>query len=323
MTNYDYIYGAEVPALSGPFIKLPTSFFFGEKFSQLSLLERILYCALLDSTSLSRKRQCIDDSDRVYIELNRQNMANKLGVSEKTLVTALACLENGGLIQQVRRGQGKCNLVYVMDYTSESEEARVEDCSFAEKKNLPNKTDEVENNYIKNNNIQNPRQSSISGSAEPIRMDEHHKAIEHVKEQIGYGKLLQDYEQDRELLDMVVSVMVAVASAHERKEYHISGTNVPGVLLREKLACLTGTQVSAVIKGILHHRTKGILNLRKYVLTCLYAAAVSGKYACAGTGESDATMKVKKNLFNDFHQREYSSSDWKRMEMAMLRKKWV
>ena len=319
MSSFDFIYGTSAPDLNGPFIKLPTSFFFGERFSQLSLLERVLYCALLDKTTLSRKRQCVDDSDRVYIELNRTNMAKQLGVSEKTLVTALVGLENGGLIQQVRRGQGKCNLVYVMDFASTP--AAMEKTGIAEKQKLPNRAEKEDKNNINNIN-NNPRQSSISGSAEPIRMDEHAKAVRAIKEQIGYEKLSEEYEQDSELLDVVVSVMATVTTSPERKEYHISGTNVPGVLLREKLACLTGTQVSAVIKGILQHRTGGILNLRKYVLTCLYGAATSAKYACAGTGESDAAIKGKKNLFNDFHQREYSSSDWKRMEMAMLRKKW-
>lgn len=319
MSNYDYIYGTSAPDLNGPFIKLPMSFFFDEKFCSLSLLERLLYCALLDSTTLSRKRQCIDDSDRVYIELVRINMAKKLGVSEKTLVTALVGLENAGLIQQVRRGQGKCNLVYVKDYTSESEGARVEDCSDVEQKNLPNRPEKEENNI--NNINKNPRQSSISGSAELIQMDDR-KKIEDVKERIEYSKLCATYQQDVELINVVVSVFASVHSA-SRKEYRISGVTLSAEVLRDKLDTLTSNQVSAVISGILHHRTKGILNLRKYVLTCLYAAAASGKYACAGTGESDATMKVKKNLFNDFHQREYSSSDWKRMEMAMLRKKWV
>ena len=173
----------------------------------------------------------------------------------------------------------------------------------------------------KNNINYNPRQSSKSGSAELIQMDDRTEKIEDVKESIEYSKLCATYQQDVELINVVVSVFASVHSA-SRKEYRISGVTLSAEVLRDKLDALTSDQVSAVIAGILQHRKAGILNLRKYVLTCLYAAATTSvKYTTAGTG-ADTAPKVKKNSFNDFQQREYTTDDWKRMELALRTRKW-
>ena len=74
---------------------------------------KLLYGFLLDRLTLSQKKGWYDSNRNVYLIFTRLEVADKLGLSEKTSSKAFAQLSATGLIEEKRQGLGKPNLIYV------------------------------------------------------------------------------------------------------------------------------------------------------------------------------------------------------------------
>ena len=74
---------------------------------------KILYSFLLDRLSLSQKNHWFDKEGRVYLIFTREEVQNKLCLSEKTVTKAFKQLNDVSLIAEKRQGLGKPNLIYV------------------------------------------------------------------------------------------------------------------------------------------------------------------------------------------------------------------
>ena len=74
---------------------------------------KILYAFLLDRLSLSQKNHWFDELNRVYLIFTREEVQDKLCLSEKTVTKAFRQLTDTNLIAEKRQGLGKPNLIYV------------------------------------------------------------------------------------------------------------------------------------------------------------------------------------------------------------------
>ena len=74
---------------------------------------KILYGFLLDRLSLSQKNHWFDENKRVYLIFTREEVQNKLNLSDKTVTKAFKQLKNVYLVEEKRQGLGKPNLIYV------------------------------------------------------------------------------------------------------------------------------------------------------------------------------------------------------------------
>ena len=72
---------------------------------------KILYAFIFDRLTLSQKNNWIDSE--IYLIFTRQEVQNKLGLSEKTVIKAFKQLAEARLIFEKRQGLGKPNLIYV------------------------------------------------------------------------------------------------------------------------------------------------------------------------------------------------------------------
>ncbi len=68
---------------------------------------------MLDRLSLSQKNHWFDEYGRVYLIFTREEVQNKLCLSEKTVTKAFKQLVEVNLIAEKRQGLGKPNLIYV------------------------------------------------------------------------------------------------------------------------------------------------------------------------------------------------------------------
>ena len=68
---------------------------------------------MLDRLSLSQKNHWFDEYGRVYLIFTREEVQNKLCLSEKTVTKAFKQLLEVNLIAEKRQGLGKPNLIYV------------------------------------------------------------------------------------------------------------------------------------------------------------------------------------------------------------------
>lgn len=79
---------------------------------------KVLYMLLLDKYKLSLKNQWIDDENRIYLIISRENAAKLLNVGREKAIDLFKQLKGIGLLEEKRLGQGKTNWIYLksVDY---------------------------------------------------------------------------------------------------------------------------------------------------------------------------------------------------------------
>lgn len=117
MIKLKYFYGDEPDRLC--FYHIPKVLFTKEYFSGLSTDAKVLYGLMLDMMSMSRENRLLDRDNRVYIYFSVQRACAYLGCKKDKALKLFAELDSEtgiGLIERVKRGQGKSDLIYVMSF---------------------------------------------------------------------------------------------------------------------------------------------------------------------------------------------------------------
>lgn|GEM_PF-715191 len=104
-SKYDY--------LEGRFYQMPEALFMGEYHEQLGNDAKVLYSLLKSRHSLSITNNWVDEKDNIYFIFTREEMEKMLKVSAPTLRKAIKELKDIGLMEEVRQGVNKANLIYL------------------------------------------------------------------------------------------------------------------------------------------------------------------------------------------------------------------
>lgn len=100
--------------LNNKYYQIPQELFVNRLYKEkLNSDSKILYAFLLDRLSLSQKNHWFDKEGRVYLIFTREEVQNKLCLSEKTVTKAFKQLTDVNLIAEKRQGLGKPNLIYI------------------------------------------------------------------------------------------------------------------------------------------------------------------------------------------------------------------
>lgn len=141
-----------------PFVPLPRFIIQGE----YTVNAKLLYGLILNRTLLSRKSGWYAENGAVYVIYTIKQMADDLNRSERTVKTALAELENAGLIQRVRQGWNRANRIFLKlpDRVQRSSPPEGNDCTMDGQdsshcigQNLPGSNNNQENNKFTNTDI--------------------------------------------------------------------------------------------------------------------------------------------------------------------------
>ena len=119
----DYFYGQAGELFS--FFRIPKALFQEQRFQNLSTDAKTLYGILLDRMSLSVKNEWFDKKGRVFIIFTIEDVKRTLRCADNKATRLLRELEEFGLIERKRRGQGKPCLVYVKNFSAESSKESV------------------------------------------------------------------------------------------------------------------------------------------------------------------------------------------------------
>lgn len=112
MKEIDYYKNNEI--LENSYYQIPQELFINKLYKEkLNSGSKILYAFLLDRLSLSQKNHWFDELNRVYLIFTREEVQDKLCLSEKTVTKAFKQLTDTNLIAEKRQGLGKPNLIYV------------------------------------------------------------------------------------------------------------------------------------------------------------------------------------------------------------------
>ena len=102
------------------FYRMPKALFVLEKYKKLSLAAKVLYGILDDRRELSLKNEWIDKDNNIYLIFSRKAIEELLCLSNKPVISAFKELNTYGLIEEVKQGLNKPNIIYVCHIDLES-----------------------------------------------------------------------------------------------------------------------------------------------------------------------------------------------------------
>ena len=287
--DLDYFYGQSSELFS--FYRIPKLLFQDSRFQPLSTDAKTLYGILLDRMSLSARNGWLDKAGRVFIIYTVQEVQDSLGCADKKSTKLLRELEEYGLIERKRRGQGKPSLVYVKNFSAESSKESVKNrdnddsCGFKiacqdPAKSRCNKTDE--NNTEKS-------ETYPFYSEEADGMSNRTQLEEYFLQSLEIDLLLRLCPDDEDTIYQIVDLLVDTCATN-RKLLHIAGDDKPAEVVRSRFMKLNADHIRFVLK-CLAENSSPIRNMKQYLLASLYNAPTTMQLFYQNQTNHDLAMR--------------------------------
>lgn len=288
--KFDYFYGNESENFQ--FYQIPKVLFKSDPFRKLSSEAKILYSLMLDRTSLSRKNGWIDKKNRVYIIYSNDSIAEDLGCSSGTVTKLKAELnsEKGiGLIEIIRRGLGKPDLIYVKNFSSNKYKTSKKSDENQETQNLDfqntehNILNESENKFqdsslLSSNNTNDiytncSNNNLINQSSPDDRMIEKMNIIrEKLKDNMDFN---DDYYDDETTIQQINEIIEILVEAICLNNYiTVSGNKIPNSVFSKRFLKIGKVELDRIINTI-NNNKKPIKNIKNYILATAYNVPVT------------------------------------------------
>lgn len=149
--QFEYFYNDDSEQYS--FYRIPKLLFTEEYFSSLSCEAKVLYGLMLDRMSLSLKNKWFDEHNRAYIIFTIEDVMELLNCKSQKAVKIMKELdaeEGIGLIEKIRQGFGKPNIIYVKNFMiKEAEEQQQQVQENEQPKNCENQNSVIQNYQIR------------------------------------------------------------------------------------------------------------------------------------------------------------------------------
>lgn len=262
MRELDYYKSNET--LSHKYYQIPQELFESSLYKdKLNSDSKILYAFLLDRLSLSIRNHWVDNANRIFLIFTRQEVQEKLGLSEKTVTKAFKQLVDTDLIEEKRQGLGKPNLIYVAkiqyeekDKISDTENLQVLNSNFYGSRVVESTVQEQENlQTINTNNIKTNRINT--DSINPNSDDEFY--LKEIKDKCK----LEDFSQEEKtILEDVIN------SLYYKDTLKVGSVTVNHYKILDKLKLIVKEnliQLLDILKNI-----PNIQNAKNYLMICLY-----------------------------------------------------
>ena len=299
----DYYYGNEAEQYS--FYRIPKVLFTDRRFKGVSVEAKVLYGLLLDRMALSVKNNWLDQDGRVYIIYTIADVMETLGCAQQKankLLNELDGSKGVGLIERVRRGLGKPNVIYVKNFIDKTEpgdrqESQIKNCENHKSGNVKITIQEMRKSQTNNTDINKTDLSDTDPSIYPA--EEAPRTVENVdnpgrawgmeektdgmdrmcayrdliRDNISYGNLLHDNPYDKERLDGYVELMAEICCS-SRATTRINQEDMCTEVVKSRLLKLDDGHIRYVMDS-LDKNTTQIGNIRAYTLSALFNAPVT------------------------------------------------
>lgn len=110
----DYYHGEEANQYN--FYRIPKALFTDEHFKSMSAEAKILYGLMLDRMGLSTRNGWLDVDGRVYIYFTLEDAIDMMGFGHNKIVRLFRELDEIGLIERKKQGQGRPTRIYVKNF---------------------------------------------------------------------------------------------------------------------------------------------------------------------------------------------------------------
>lgn len=272
--EFDYFYEEQSESYS--FYRTPKVFFTDQCYSTLSALAKILYGLLLDRVSLSHRNKWIDENGRIYVYMTISSIEQSLGKCHQKAIKLLDELEDFGLIERTKQGQGKPSRIYVKNFVAvcgsypkkyvNHTSGSMQDIPLEVCKSYSNNTDINKTDINKTNPI-------LSGG--DVDKDERSAYREYLFDQLDMAYLRESYPFDLETLDAILNMMLDVICS-KRNSIVIAGDTRPVSVVKSQFLKLDSSHIEYVMDCMKHNSTK-IRNIKQYLLAALYNAPLTIK----------------------------------------------
>ena len=294
--QFEYFYNDDSDQYS--FYRIPKLLFTEEYFSSLSCEAKVLYGLMLDRMSLSLKNKWFDEQNRAYIIFTIEDVMELLNCKSQKAVKIMKELdaeEGIGLIEKIRQGFGKPNIIYVKNFMiKEAEEQQQQ----VQQNELP-KNCENQNSVIQNSagfsTVDGENQNSVMRKSKPNYTDysktdisknnpiylsktelmdemDTYKIV--VKKNINYTCFENDWSYDIKMIDELIDLIVEIMTLPDAVTVRIGGVEKTAVLVKSQFMKLKKAHIEYVMNCLKKNTTK-IANIRAYLLTTLYNAPLT------------------------------------------------
>lgn len=266
----DYFYDTE--AESFRFYQIPVLLLEEKEYRDISDTAKILYGVLLSRLALSRKNRWIEEkTGRLYISYNLKQLVEMLGRSDRTISKAMKQLAEVGLIEKKKRGQGKTDIIYVMNFTRADKTYTKEAVQEEKTENGISERTDIEE-VSEENGHQNGefRSEEITILKEEQKKEVYRKKI---KQQLEYNVLIKRHQVEKEIIDAMIEILTDIFISG-RKTYKISGDDIPANEVQNRIKRLNIQHIEYIIE-CLNRNTKEIRRPDNYLLTSLYNAPIT------------------------------------------------
>ena len=251
--------------LNNKYYQIPQELFVNRLYKEnLNSDSKILYAFLLDRLSLSQKNHWFDREGRVYLIFTREEVQNKLCLSEKTVTKAFKQLNDVNLIAEKRQGLGKPNLIYLGKIQHENIKNFVgtENLQVLNSKNYGSA--EVENTILDMENLptinpNNIKTNIINTESINPQSNEENISLNDVKEKC---KLNEFATEEKSILEDVIDRL-----------YYADSLKVGNVIITNSKIL---SKISLINKNNLiqlldiARNNNSIKNITNYLMICLY-----------------------------------------------------
>jgi len=218
---------------------------------------KILYAFIVDRLTLSQKNNWIDSENNIYLIFTRQEVQDKLGLSEKTVIKAFKQLAETKLIFEKRQGLGKPNLIYV----GKIQHKETEILRFLTRKNYDSGNENITN--LESENLRGINTNNIKTNiinTESINSNSDDKL--HLKEIKDKCKLEEFTQEEKAILEDVID------SLYYKDNLKVGSVTVNHYKILDKLKLIVKEnliQLLDILKNI-----PNIQNAKNYLMICLY-----------------------------------------------------
>lgn len=241
--------------------------FDNEFLKELTIDAKVIYGLMLDTMTLSIKNDWHDEEQKRYIYFSIEKTMEVLNCSKNKAISVMKELEQNGLIERKKQGQGKPSVTYVKCFKVIKEESQKSEKSTS--RSSENQPLEVE--ITNTNNILNYKQNYIESNHiyDDRDTEDYLEISEQIKKSIEIDVLYLYYPYDKELIDEIYQTILRVVMC-KNKNIKISEKEVyPREFVRDSFLRLNFTHIQYVLDGI-KSTTKEKTNLSNYLKTALF-----------------------------------------------------
>ena len=252
----DFIPYKSNETLEHKYYQIPQELFVNEKYKKkLNSYSKILYAFLLDRLSLSQKNHWIDEDNNVYLIFTREEVQEKLNLSDKTVTKSFKILMEVNLVQEKRQCLGKPNLIYVGKINhSDSENLR-----FLNRKNYDSGIGEstaLDSENLRGINTNNINTNIINTDSINPKSDEELLLI---KEKCNLNEFTKE---EKTILEDVID------NLYYTDNLKVGNITVNHFKISDKLNLITKDNLVQLLDIL--KNTPNIQNAKNYLMICLY-----------------------------------------------------